>query len=345
MAIRRSAAAEIRELVAALASTDRVASETASARLGAIGARAVPHLLEAFAATRSSVERVTILKVLDTTRDRRGVRLAIDLLAAPDRDAAVAAAAIALLGAGVDDERTQALETLGTLTVDPTRPDLERLAAWRMLERMPERILAPLRRRLRTDSSPAIRRLAEARPDADTTPLAVLDPEGLLESAAGGANTDPSVMAAAAAAAGSGVPLGTLHRLVELARAKESEAPAEADRREWLSARAALHAVLAGRRSRVALYDVIETLDREPGPLPEAFATAIERLGDAACLDTLAAAAARTAGTDFVQTQQWRDRLLAAGRAILDRERLTRRHAAVRRLERAFPDFTRALFA
>jgi hypothetical protein len=344
VAIRRSAAAEIRELVTALAGGDAVARETASARLGAIGARAVPHLLDAFAASRSRVERVAILKVLDATRDRRGVLLAIDLLATPGRDPAVAAGAIALLGSGLDDEQTQSLETLGTIAVDAARPELERLAAWRMLERMPERILAPLRRRLGRDASAAVRRLAEAAPDSAHTPLAALDPAGLLESAAGGADTDPAVIAAAAASAGPGVPLTTLHRLVELARASEASAPAEADRHEWLLARAALHAALVDRRSRVALYDVVETLERADRPLPDAFATTLEHLGDAAALDVLATAAARAAGTDSLQEQQWRVRLLAAGRAILDRERLTRRHAAVRRLERAFPEFARALF-
>jgi hypothetical protein len=343
VAIRRSASAETRDLIETLASADAVARETAAARLGAIGARAVPHLLTAFGTSRSAVERVTILRILEATGDRRGVLLAIDVLDTPDRDPAVAAAAIALLGADLDDERTQALETLGTLAVDPQRPDLERLAAWRMLERMPERILAPLRKRLSADGSPAMRRLAEAAADVRETPMAALDPAGLLAAAGEGTDTDPAVIAAAAAVHPD-VPLTTLHRLVEQARTRETAAPSEADRQEWLLARAALHAALAERRSRVALYDVVETLERATAPLPDAFATALERLGDAACLDVIAAAATR-AGDAGPERQQWRDRLLATGRAILDRERLTRRHAAVRRLERAFPEFARALFA
>jgi hypothetical protein len=344
VAIRRSAAAETREWLDALASADPVVRETAAARLGAIGPRVVPHLLDAFSASASPVGRAALLRVLEATRDRRGLALATEVLSAPARDPGVAAAAIVLLGAFLDDESTQALETLGTLAVDPDRPDLERLAAWRMLERMPERILAPLRKRLTRDPSAAVRRLAGSPPDAPDTPLAPLDPAALLESAANGDVADPAVLAAAVAAAGPRVPLTILHRLVELARAHEARQTTDADRREWLLARAAMHAALSERRSRVALYDVVETVARAAGPLPAPFATALERVGDAACLEVIATALSRAAAGPASQEQQWRDQLLSAGRAILDRERLTRRHAVVRRLERAHPDVARALF-
>lgn len=344
MAIRRSAAAETREWLDALASADPVVRETAAARLGAIGARVVPHLLDAFAASPSPVGRAAILRVLEATRDRRGLALATEVLASPGRDPGVAAAAIVLLGAFLDDESTQALETLGTLAIDPARPDLERLSAWRMLERMPPRILAPLRKRLTRDPSAAVRRLAGAMLDVPDTPLAAFDPAGLLESAAHGTETDPAIVAAAVAAAGPRVPLTTLHRLVELARRHESAPAADADRHEWLLARAAIHAALSERRSRVALYDVVDTVAGAAGPLPAPFATALERVGDASCLDVIAAALSRRAAGAAPREQQWRDQLLSAGRAILDRERLTRRHAVVRRLERAYPDIARALF-
>ena len=48
MAIRRSAAAEIEQLLADLCGGDAVARETAAARLTVIGVRAVPHLIVAF---------------------------------------------------------------------------------------------------------------------------------------------------------------------------------------------------------------------------------------------------------------------------------------------------------
>ncbi len=344
MAIRRSAAAETQELVDTLAAGDAVARQTAAARLGAIGARAVPHLIEAFRATHSTVARTAILHVLETIRDRRALALGLDVLADPDRDPATAAAAIGLLGTFLDGESTHALETLGAVAVDADRPDLERLAAWQMLERMPGRILAPLRTRLARDGSPAIRRRVLAEPAGDTAPLPLIDPADLLAAAAAGQPTDPALLMVALPSAGHRIPLTTLHRLIERARSNERDAGEQADAREWLAVRAAVHAALAGRRSRVALYDVKDTVEQAQGPLPAAFATALARVGDAACLEVIAGALARMRETPTPQAHEWRDQLLDAGRAILDHERLTRRHAVVRRLARMHPEVAQALF-
>ncbi|MDO8834070.1 MAG: hypothetical protein Q7V01_00665 [Vicinamibacterales bacterium] len=344
MAIRRSAAAETQELVDSLAAGDAVARETAAARLCAIGARAVPHLIDAFGASHATVARTAILHVLETIRDRRALALGLDVLADPDRDPSTAAAAIGLLGTFLDGESTHALETLGAVAVDADRPDLERLAAWQMLERMPGRILAPLRTRLARDRNPAVRRRVLAQPAAGAAPLPLVDPADLLTAAAAGQPTDPALLRAAVPSAGLRVPLTTLHRLVERIRSNEHDAGNQADRHEWLTARAAVHAALAARRSRVALYDVKDTLQQAQGPLPAAFATALARVGDAACLEVIAGALARMPGEPTPQEHEWRDQLLEAGRAILDHERLTRRHAVVRRLARMHPEVAQALF-
>ena len=120
---------------------------------------------------------------------------------------------------------------------------------------------------------------------------------------------------------------------------------AAADRHEWLTLRAAVHQVLAERRSRVALYDVRDTIESAERPLPDGFAEALAHVGDASCLDVIADAVGADPRTPaHPQEHEWRDRLLEAGRAILDRERLTRRHAAVRRLIRIHPDVAHALF-
>lgn len=344
MAIRRSAAAETQELVDTLAAGDAVARETAAARLCAIGARAVPHLIDAFGATHSVAARTAILNVLETIRDRRALALGLDVLADPERDPATAAAAVRLLGTFLDGESTHAIETLGAVAVDADRPDLERLAAWQMLERMPGRILAPLRTRLARDRSPAVRRGVLATPGNETASLPLIDPAEFLTSAATGQRTDPALLVAALPSAGPKVPLTTLHRLIERARSCERAAHGPADRQEWLAVRAAVHAVLADRRSRVALYDARDTVEQAQGPLPASFATVLARVGDAACLEVIAGALARVPAAPGPQAHEWRDQLLDAGRAILDRERLTRRHAVVRRLARVHPEVAQALF-
>lgn len=344
MAIRRSAAAETRELVDTLAAGDAVTRETAAARLCAIGARAVPHLIDAFGAIHSTVARTTILNVLETIRDRRALALGLDVLADPERDPATAAAAIGLLGTFLDGESTHALETLGAVAVDADRPDLERLAAWQMLERMPGRILAPLRTRLARDRNPAVRRRVLATPVDEAAPLPLVDPAELLTSAATGQPTDPALVVAALPSAGHRVALTTLHRLVERARSCERAADGPADRQEWLGVRAAVHAALAERRSRVALYDARDTVEQAQGPLPASFATVLARVGDAACLEVIAGALAKIPAAPGPREHEWRDQLLEAGRAILDRERLTRRHAVVRRLARMHPEVAQALF-
>jgi hypothetical protein len=344
VAIRRSAAAETQELVDTLAAGDAVARETAAARLCAIGARAVPHLIEAFRASHSTVARTAILHVLDSIGDRRALALGLDVLADPDRDPATVTAAISLLGTFLDGESTHALETLGAVAVDASRPDLERLAAWQMLERMPGRILAPLRTRLAGDGSPAIRRRVLAQPADETASWPPVDPADLLNAAAAGQPTDPALLMGALPAAGHRVPLTTLHRLIERARSNERGAGAQADAQEWLAVRAAVHAALAGRRSRVALYDVKDTVEQAQGPLPAAFAGALARVGDATCLEVIAGALARMPDAPTPQEHEWRDQLLDAGRAILDHERLTRRHAVVRRLARMHPEVAQALF-
>src|SRR3990167_8946536 len=46
---------------------------------------------------------------------------------------------------------------------------------------------------------------------------------------------------------------------------------------------------LADRGSRLALYDVRETLETVPGPLPVEFLSALTAVGDVSCLEPIAA--------------------------------------------------------
>jgi hypothetical protein len=102
-----------------------------------------------------------------------------------------------------------------------------------------------------------------------------------------------------------------------------------------MTTRAAAHAVLAGRGSRIALYDLRETLEAAGDPLPVEFLTALTEVGDATCLEAIAAAytkARSTRGDDW-----WRSHLADAFRAIVKREKITKRHAVMKKIEKRWP--------
>jgi hypothetical protein len=117
---------------------------------------------------------------------------------------------------------------------------------------------------------------------------------------------------------------------------REREAAEHGDARQaaWTGVRGALHQALAARRSRVALYDLRDSFASATSPLPVGFLAAIGAIGDASCVEALAAACARApaSGHDW-----WRDHLAGALGEIVRRERLTRRHAALRRIESRWP--------
>ena len=117
-------------------------------------------------------------------------------------------------------------------------------------------------------------------------------------------------------------------------RTREQREPGAERREEWRALRGAAHQALAARNSRLALYDLRDSL-LEPDRLPVAFLAALEEIGDATCLETLAAAyeASSRSGDAW-----WREHVAAAFRAIMHREGLTRRHAAVKRTMARWPE-------
>jgi hypothetical protein len=135
--------------------------------------------------------------------------------------------------------------------------------------------------------------------------------------------------------------LTDLQRLVDLVRARERTEQDPGRREQWRVVRGALHQALAARNSRLALYDLRDSL-LEPERLPVAFLAAIEEIGDASCVETLAAAydASSRSGETW-----WRGHLASAFRAIVHREGLTRRHAAIKRAMSRWPDATADLLA
>jgi hypothetical protein len=343
VAIRRSAAAEIELLLADLCNGDAVARETAGARLTVIGVRAIPHLIVAFDRSASADARVAILKVLEAAPDRRSAELGAEQLESDDADPEVRAAAVGLLGAYLDSpESTRVLDTLTAFILDAERPDALRLHALDVIERALPDVLSPLRARLAEDASSAIRAWASANASTGTP---VIDPRLAVEAAAAGEPADPRFLLELVPAGSADAPLPTLHRLVEVARNREAQASSAADRGAWLGVRGMVHLALARRASLVAVYDLRETLSRAAEPLPAGFAEAAELVGDGGCLESIAEVLARTPAALESPMREWRDTLVRAGHAIVERERLTRRHAVMKKIARLSPEIAAALLA
>jgi hypothetical protein len=342
VAIRKSAAAEIETLLADLCGDDPVARETAEARLTVIGVRAIPHLIVAFDRAASAVARTVILKVLEATPDRRSAELGAEQLEADGADPAVRAAAVGLLGAYLESaESSRVLDTLTPFILDAERPDALRLHALDVIERALPHVLEPLRTRLAEDPSSAIRAWASV---SAATGTPVIDPRLAIEAAAAGEPADPRFLRELVPAGSADAPLPTLHRLVEVARDREAAAGA-ADGEAWLAVRGAVHLALARRASRVAVYDLREAIGRAAAPLPEGFAEAAGLVGDAACLEAIAELLARTRTETDSRMRGWQRDLVQAGRSIVERERLTRRHAVMKKIVRLSPDVASALLA
>jgi hypothetical protein len=343
VAIRRSAAAEIEHLLADLCGGDAIARETAGARLTVIGVRAVPHLIVAFDRAAASGARVAILKVLEATPDRRSAELGAEQLESDGADPAVRAAAVALLGAYLESpESTTVLDTLTACILDAGRPAALRLQALDLIERALPRVLDPLRARLTEDADSAIRAWASASASSGTP---VVDPRLAIEAAAAGEPADARFLLELLPAGSADAPLPTLHRLIEVARDREATAPGGADRGAWLAVRGMVHLALARRDSRVAVYDLRESIARAGAPLPEGFAEAAGLVGDAACLEAIAEMLTRTRAETGNLMWTWQGDLVNAGHAIVERERLTRRHAVMKKIARSSPDVVAALLS
>jgi hypothetical protein len=109
----------------------------------------------------------------------------------------------------------------------------------------------------------------------------------------------------------------------------------------WRAARGALHQALALRGSRVAVYDLRETLEEyaaargaAPAALPVTFLAALHVLGDDSCLEPLAGAWVRADPQD----ERWRQQLASAFTAIVKRQKLSRRHAVIKRITSRWPE-------
>jgi hypothetical protein len=334
--IKQSSSRQVDALIADLRSDRAVAREAAAARLAVIGARAVARVAEvARDPSSSTAARVAALGTLEAVEDPHGADVA--LLLATDRDPEVAVAAMRAMRPHLrGTQGVRVLECLTTVALDIGRLDDERVTAVQVLRGLDPATVQPLLDRLREDPSPVVAALATPATGAGRrrSPRAASDATGPAASdmLQGPLSDDPERLRHQLSAEGATAPLPVLQDLV--ARLREREATDAAGRSAWMTARAAAHLALASRGSRLALYDLRETLETSNGPLPVEFLAALERIGDASCLEPIASAYA----TAPAEGDWWREHLAHAFRAIATRERVTRRHAAMKKIARRWPE-------
>lgn len=305
--IKSNSQGEVRTLIAALGGPEPARREAAVARLNIIGSRAVAWLIPAYPAA-DRVTQLGILQVLESSADARALPLA-RLALRSGGDIAVAAVGVlrALLVANQGSGATSAaaLETLLSLASDPAREHRTRAAAAEALDTAPGDVRQAV-------GGVQLRESAE---------------EALWEDAAEGRlPDDPAALREAARSRAGQAPLTVLRRLIETIREQELRSR-DADRVAWCALRGSIHQSLAFRTSRIALYDLRETLETAAAPLPASFLAAAQLVGDASCLEALAAAYTRTASRD----ERWRHQLTQTFHALARRARFGARHAAMRR--------------
>jgi HEAT repeat protein len=340
LAIKVSSSRLVDGLIADLTGGRAAAREAAVARLTLVGPRAVERLVAvAASADASTPARTAALRALEAIGDPRALQPALDLLSDRGLDPSLAIAATSVVRVFLGGRQgAAAVDRLTSTALDRARPDSVRLAALRALRDLKAKTIAPLLASLAADPSAAIR--AEAAPTKTRGRATPADPLALVRSATTlglqDEQADAAALVRALTGAGESVPLPDLHRLIERIREREALEPGER-RGEWAAARAAVHVALAQRGSRLALYDLRESL-QGGAPLPPEFIIALSLVGDASCLDAIAGAHAKT------RHAAWRGQLADAFRAIVAREKLTRRHAAVKKIAARFAQTLDALW-
>ena len=337
MAIKASSSRQIDALIADLGAASIVTRETAVARLTLLGGRATDRLIAAAQGGASADAQAAAWRALEGIGDARALEPALAALVEPHMAPVVSAAAAGVARLHLRGARgARAVDRLATVLLDRARHETVRLAALRALQELDPATIAPITASLADDPSAAIR--AEASVKDPGAPNGAVDLAALLTRAADGIlPDDPGALRQALSREGADLSLPRLLRIVERVREREGAEPARV-RDEWRLARAAAHVALAGRKSRLALYDLRESLDGAKGPLPVEFLTALSMIGDASCLESIIAAWTRA------RDAWWRAHLADAFRTIVIREKLTRRHAVVKRIEKRSPGALREMW-
>ena len=340
MAIKPSAGRQIDALIAQLSSDSVSTREAAVARLTVLGARTVDKLIALVESGAPGLTRAAALQTLEAIASPRAIDVALNAL--DDHDPAVAAAAVSTAQTFLDAER-------GADVIDRRHPGRPRSAS----SAGPE---------ARRDPGTLDAQVGDAEAAVDA-PRAGCEPAGARAGAGGGlpgaggtarfarvtcrprprgcCPTIRSRSPAPSLTAAASIPLPLLQRLVD--RIREHEAAEPSGREEWAKARAAAHLALAGRGSRLALYDLRESLERAAAPLPVEFLAALSQIGDASCLEAIAAAYVQAPGSSRGSADWWRRHLARAFHTIVKREGLTRRHQLIRKIAKRWGDAAQGL--
>jgi len=318
--------ADTARLIGELSSPDELRRETAIARLRVIGARAVTRLLSLAADESAPVlARLSALTTLETIGDPRSCATARALAGGPDVRLAVAAIGVlGVLALGDDAQADRAFDRLTSLALDAAVDSDRRVAACRALEGLPDKVVAPILAALADSSAPAVQAHAARAQAGATQPIESLAERGL--------PSDPAVMAAIVRDEGGNARVTLLRDLIDRVRDRERTTKSAAVRARWMAARGLLHQQLAARNSRLAVYDLRETLTASSDPLPVGFLAAAAEVGDIGCLEPIAASWIAATGDRW-----WRDHLAEAFAAIVKREKLTRRHATLKKILERWP--------
>jgi len=299
----RRPSSDIDRLIADLHAQDSIRRDAAVARLRILGNRALPRLFDLVASHESTVVRALALDAIEGIDDVRVIDVAFEVLR--DGDIEVVIAALGVLRRWVAEETgTRLLDAITAITVDRSRDARVRVAALAALSELPEHLMRPIR-----DQAPP--------------------PES-----AGPSLEDPVQVREWIQAYGAGATLNTLHELVTRTREREHAESSSRLRTEWLQARGRAHHALAKRDSVVALYDLREAFEGATSALPQSFLSTATAIGDASCLEPLARAWAAS-GKDL----DWKHQLSTTAAAIMRREKLTGRSAAIKKLRVNFPGF------
>ena len=336
--IKASSEKTIDRLLSDLSAGDATTRESATARLSVIGARAVQRLLKVGAdLAAGSIVRAAAFRALDAIGDARALEPALDALAGDDEVVAIAAVEV-VRGFMHSPRGVAAMDRLSGLAVDRERPGSVRVAAIRALQGLGADTLEPLLVSLRADPDAAVASAAAAGPiQGGPQPSVDLPPERLLQEAAEGRlPIEAAALRGALMAAGGQASDTTLHHIIDRCRVREGSESVER-RAAWTAARAAAHAALADRGSRLALYDLKETLGSAKQPLAVEFLAAMSTIGDASCLEPLASAYAWATTGAPEREDWWRSRLADAFRTVAGREQITRRHAVAKKIEKRWP--------
>jgi hypothetical protein len=333
LVIKASSSREIDALVADLSSDRAVKRDAAIARLTVIGQRAVDRLVGLAADSKSSsAARIAAFRALESIAEPRALQPA--LVAFADSDASVVVAAVNTAKAFLRTPRgVEALDRVIEMALERRRSVAVRIAAIQALRELPEATVKPVLAALQADPDPEIMNVLQpARQRASVNTIQ------RLEAAARGTLPDSAeVLKSAIARSSADVPVSVLHQIIERVRVHEGT---KAERRaDWIGTRAAAHLALANRGSRLALYDLRETIESWRERIPVEFFAAVTAIGDASCLEPIATAYSRA-------RDEWSRRHLAdAFRAIVDREKITKRHAVAKKMEKRWPGRWKSIVA